>query len=107
MMRYVLFFFAFTLGPLLGSAACSDPEIVCPNGPDGGLAAGEQYGDACNLCTCNEDGTITCKETSDCADCTHEGEGFAVGDTFPAGDGCNICQCEAKDTVSCTAAACG
>ena len=57
-------------------------------------------------CTCNEDFSITCEETEDCADCEYEGDGYKIGQTWPAGDGCNICQCEAKGSYSCTETAC-
>lgn len=38
--------------------------------------------------------------------CTYEGEGYALGERFPAADGCNTCTCEKTGSVSCTEIAC-
>ena len=91
--------------PLLALACGPGDDEVC-RGPDGVLEPGETYGDACNLCTCNDDFSITCEETDDCADCEYEGTGYKVGASWPAGDGCNLCQCESKGNYSCTEVAC-
>jgi hypothetical protein len=87
-------------------AGCGGDDDDTCRGPDGDLAKGATYVDGCNECTCNDDGSITCVEDTNCGACEYEGASYAIGDSWPAGDGCNFCQCLDVGDVSCTETAC-
>jgi hypothetical protein len=105
MLRYLWAFVA-----LAALASCDnssrDPRARC-YGPGKVYRAGDTFQNDCNTCTCNEDGSITCTEMGCGPTCTHEGQGYNAGDSFPAGDGCNLCTCMSSGAVSCTEAVCG
>lgn len=90
----------------------SGSTTTTPN-PAGEYKVGDSFKslDACNDCTCTEQG-IVCTERA-CAPvdgggagCAFNSEQHAPGDTFKSADGCNTCTCGADGTVACTEMAC-
>lgn len=66
--------------------------------------AGETFNVECVVCTCNDDGTISC-DSSGCF-CTVDQVDVPVGTTVGAPDGCNTCSCNASGQLECTALDC-
>lgn len=91
-------------------AGCGDEvataEVGCHRGGER-VAIGATFEEGCNACVCGADERITCEPTDACVLCTHEGQGYTLGESYPAGDGCNICTCGAGGESLCTTATCG
>ncbi|MBK8941817.1 MAG: hypothetical protein IPM79_30510 [Polyangiaceae bacterium] len=66
--------------------------------------AGETYELGCTVCSCNDDGTISC-DSSGCF-CLVDQLEVPVGTAFGAPDGCNTCSCTEAGEVACTAIDC-
>ena len=97
------------LGLAFALAGCSndvETKTGCHRGGER-IAVGTTFDEGCNSCVCGADERITCEPTDACIVCTHDGQGYQVGESYPAGDGCNICQCAATGESQCTTAACG
>src|SRR5690606_36408971 len=91
-------------------AGCPDEVREDPSGchrSGARIAIGTTFDEGCNSCVCGADERITCTPTDACVVCTHEGEGYRVGESYPAGGGFDLCQCLASGQSGCTTAACG
>lgn len=67
---------------------------------------GDQVDDSCNTCVCSSSGQMECTQKACSVTCTHDGQTYSPGTTFPSADGCNECTCGADGQVACTKKAC-
>jgi hypothetical protein len=94
---------------------CAAAGCEAPGGGDVCVYGGKTYregdtfpaSDGCNMCSCGEDGNVSCTEIACAPDtCVYDGRVYPVGGTFPSTDGCNTCSCGEGGQVACTKRAC-
>lgn len=93
------------LPTLFALAGCDTALVIGEQDPAAGTACAEPGAtrparDACNTCTCTDDGTWQCTTEA----CT--APACVPGATRAAGDGCNRCTCGADGTWTCTERTC-